>query len=383
MIRRAPRSGRAGRRHGVLAVVAVAARSAAACSLLWNVDAVVVRVRERPAVLGSAATVCGGLRRQRRQRDRTRVRRRGPARRDRSRAAFERRTPMPERDASSTTSAISGRRVRLRRAHRPGAYSRAPRAACFDQRMGDSLSATTIEIEGHDGDEIEAYLARPDGDEPRGGVVVIHHMPGYDRATKEIVRRFAELGYDAICPNLYWREAPGAAPDDAAAAARGQRRRARTSGWSATSPARRRTCARCRRPTARSASSGTARAGGRRCSPRCNARRRRRGRLLRRVRHRHAAGGLPAQGHQPRRPAAEPALPAARPVRQRGQVPDARAGRRVRADPQGQRQDLRVPPLRRRRARVLRRRPAVLPRRGGQRRLGAHRRRSTASTSGG
>ena len=45
-------------------------------------------------------------------------------------------------------------------------------------------------------------------------------MPGYDRATKEIVRRFAELGYDAICPNLYWREAPGAAPDDAAATAR-------------------------------------------------------------------------------------------------------------------------------------------------------------------
>ena len=43
-------------------------------------------------------------------------------------------------------------------------------------------------------------------------MVVIHHMPGYDRATKEIVRRFAELGYNAICPNLYWREAPGAAP---------------------------------------------------------------------------------------------------------------------------------------------------------------------------
>jgi carboxymethylenebutenolidase len=86
--------------------------------------------------------------------------------------------------------------------------------------MSDSLRAMTIRIEGHDGDEIEAYLARPDGDEPRGGVVVIHHMPGYDRSTKEITRRFAELGYDAICPNLYWREAPGADPDDAAATAR-------------------------------------------------------------------------------------------------------------------------------------------------------------------
>src|ERR671928_2112948 len=33
-------------------------------------------------------------------------------------------------------------------------------------------------------------------------------------------RRIAELGYDALCPNLYWREAPNAAPDDAAAMAR-------------------------------------------------------------------------------------------------------------------------------------------------------------------
>jgi carboxymethylenebutenolidase len=53
-------------------------------------------------------------------------------------------------------------------------------------------------------------------------VVVIHHMPGYDDATKEITRKFAAHGYLAICPNLYTREAPGASPDDAAAAARAQ-----------------------------------------------------------------------------------------------------------------------------------------------------------------
>jgi carboxymethylenebutenolidase len=88
--------------------------------------------------------------------------------------------------------------------------------------MSDSLHAETIRIASHGGDDIEAYLARPDDDGRRGGVVVIHHMPGYDRATKEITRRFAELGYDAICPNLYWREAPDAAPDDAAATARAQ-----------------------------------------------------------------------------------------------------------------------------------------------------------------
>jgi carboxymethylenebutenolidase len=86
--------------------------------------------------------------------------------------------------------------------------------------MSDSLTATTVHFAGHGGDEIEAYLARPEGSGPRGGVVVIHHMPGYDRATKEMVRRFAELGYDAICPNLYSREAPGAEPSDAAATVR-------------------------------------------------------------------------------------------------------------------------------------------------------------------
>ena len=86
--------------------------------------------------------------------------------------------------------------------------------------MSEALSAETVMITGAGGDEIEAYLARPAEDTSRGGVVVIHHMPGYDRATKEMTRRFAELGYDAICPNLYWREAPGAAPDDAAAMVR-------------------------------------------------------------------------------------------------------------------------------------------------------------------
>jgi carboxymethylenebutenolidase len=86
--------------------------------------------------------------------------------------------------------------------------------------MTSELTAQTVSITGNDDDPIEAYLARPGAAGPRGGVVVIHHMPGYDRATKEIARRFAELGYDAICPNLYSREAPGADPADAAATVR-------------------------------------------------------------------------------------------------------------------------------------------------------------------
>ncbi len=86
--------------------------------------------------------------------------------------------------------------------------------------MYDTMLAETITLTGHDADEIEAYTARPLDAGPRGGVVVIHHMPGYDGASKEIVRRFAASGYNAICPNLHHREAPGASPDDAAAASR-------------------------------------------------------------------------------------------------------------------------------------------------------------------
>jgi carboxymethylenebutenolidase len=84
----------------------------------------------------------------------------------------------------------------------------------------DALSAGTVTITGDGGTEIEAYLATPLAEGSRGGVVVIHHMPGYDRETKEFVRRFAAAGYNALCPNLYHREAPGADPDDAAATAR-------------------------------------------------------------------------------------------------------------------------------------------------------------------
>jgi carboxymethylenebutenolidase len=87
--------------------------------------------------------------------------------------------------------------------------------------MSEELTAQTVRIAGFGGDEIEAYLAVPDnGAAAHGSVVVIHHMPGYDSSSKEIVRKFAANGYAALMPNLYHREAPGASPDDAAATAR-------------------------------------------------------------------------------------------------------------------------------------------------------------------
>jgi carboxymethylenebutenolidase len=86
--------------------------------------------------------------------------------------------------------------------------------------MYDAILAETVTITGHNGDAIEAYSARPLQAGPVGGVVVIHHLPGYDRQTKEFTRALAAGGLNAVMPNLYSREAPGADPDDAMAAAR-------------------------------------------------------------------------------------------------------------------------------------------------------------------
>src|SRR4051795_4522412 len=88
--------------------------------------------------------------------------------------------------------------------------------------MDRALRAETVFLPGHGGDEIELYLARPREDGRRGGMVFIHHLPGYDRETKEFVRRAADAGYDAICPNLYSRVGRDVSYDDAAAQVRAE-----------------------------------------------------------------------------------------------------------------------------------------------------------------
>ena len=70
----------------------------------------------------------------------------------------------------------------------------------------EGMLAESIRIHGHERDLIDSYFARPLGSGPYPGVVVIHHMPGFDEATKEIARKFAHHGYAAIMPNLHFRE---------------------------------------------------------------------------------------------------------------------------------------------------------------------------------
>jgi carboxymethylenebutenolidase len=69
------------------------------------------------------------------------------------------------------------------------------------------------------GDQIHAYSARPTDNGQHPGVVLIHHMPGWDEFYLETARRFATHGYNVICPDLYCRFGHGS-PDDMAAKVR-------------------------------------------------------------------------------------------------------------------------------------------------------------------
>ncbi len=83
------------------------------------------------------------------------------------------------------------------------------------------MVAGVSRITGGGGNEIHAYIARPDGPGPYPGVVLMHHLPGWDEFYREFSRRFADHGFIAICPNLYEQFGHGTA-DDVTARARGE-----------------------------------------------------------------------------------------------------------------------------------------------------------------
>jgi len=83
----------------------------------------------------------------------------------------------------------------------------------------NGVIAEHVTFTGDNGDQTSAYAARPVGDGRFPGVIVVHHMPGWDDATKQIALKFAFYGYNAICPNLFHRFGEGSA-DDVAAVAR-------------------------------------------------------------------------------------------------------------------------------------------------------------------
>jgi carboxymethylenebutenolidase len=79
--------------------------------------------------------------------------------------------------------------------------------------------AEMVKFQGHKGDRGDAYYARPTRSGRFPGMVVIHHLPGWDEWIIEVTRKFAHHGYAAIAPHLYFRDGPGS-PDDIGAKVR-------------------------------------------------------------------------------------------------------------------------------------------------------------------
>ncbi len=91
----------------------------------------------------------------------------------------------------------------------------------LDTGAQEGMVAETRTLKGHNGDTIHAYFARPSGAGPYPGIVLTHHMPGWDEFYREMARRFAQHGYLVICPDLYCRAGHGS-PDDIAGKVRGE-----------------------------------------------------------------------------------------------------------------------------------------------------------------
>lgn len=83
----------------------------------------------------------------------------------------------------------------------------------------EAMLAETITVRGGNDDPIQAYFARPLGAGPYPGIVLIPHMPGWDELNREVARRYAQHGFQVVCPNIYQRFGQGD-PAEVAAAAR-------------------------------------------------------------------------------------------------------------------------------------------------------------------
>ncbi len=86
----------------------------------------------------------------------------------------------------------------------------------YQTDMYEGMMAETVSLQGANHDLINAYMARPLGPGPFPGMVIIHHMPGWDEWYKETARKFAHHGYVTLAPNLYFRAGHGTVEDVAA-----------------------------------------------------------------------------------------------------------------------------------------------------------------------
>ena len=90
----------------------------------------------------------------------------------------------------------------------------------YQTDMYEGILAETVTLRSFHGDFVNAYFARPLGAGPFPAIVLAHHLPGWDEWYREITFKFANHGFAAITPNLYFRSGHGT-PEDVAVKVRG------------------------------------------------------------------------------------------------------------------------------------------------------------------
>ncbi len=67
-----------------------------------------------------------------------------------------------------------------------------------------------IQIKAHDGGSFSAYASYPETGLPAPGVVVIQEIFGVNMVMRAICDNLAKAGFIAVCPDIFWRQEPGA-----------------------------------------------------------------------------------------------------------------------------------------------------------------------------
>jgi carboxymethylenebutenolidase len=74
------------------------------------------------------------------------------------------------------------------------------------------MSGQNISLSAHSGSEFTAYFAAPDM-RPQAArapaVLVLQEIFGVNAFVREVCDRFADAGFFAIAPDLFWRQEPG------------------------------------------------------------------------------------------------------------------------------------------------------------------------------
>ncbi|MDB5580101.1 MAG: carboxymethylenebutenolidase [Bradyrhizobium sp.] len=78
-----------------------------------------------------------------------------------------------------------------------------------NQQGNKAVTAADIQIIAGDGGSFGAYAARPAGDVPVPGVIVLQEIFGVNGFVRGVVDELAAAGFLAVAPDLFWRLEPG------------------------------------------------------------------------------------------------------------------------------------------------------------------------------